>query len=160
MVQFFARSSILVALVLTSVVAGCSSSDSSDGKSSSSGGSSGSSSGSSGTSGNNGGGCTGDIANCAVGTLSDAQQDDMCSILAAAIDDPPGTKLECTEGGNNQYIVVNSKADCVAQHAKPTCKVTVTQLVGCFKAAKKDACGAFGNDGACKILFDPTTGCL
>jgi hypothetical protein len=113
----------------------------------------------SGSSGAQGGSCSGDIANCPIGTLSAAQQNDMCSILAAATDDPPGTKLECTKGGDSVYIVVNSKDDCVAKPAAASCKVTVTYLVNCFKQAKKDACSALGADGACAQLFDPASGC-
>ena len=158
MVHLFVRSSVLLLAALA--VQACSSSDSST---SSSGGTSGtaqSSSGTSGTTSSGGGGgtCTGDIANCPLGTLSSAQQNDMCSILDAAIDDPPGTKLACPSP--DQFLVVNSKEQCVAQPAKASCKVTVTQLVGCFTAAKKNACAAFATGGACAPLFDPSTGCL
>ena len=59
-----------------------------------------------------------------------------------------------------EFISVNSKADCVAKPAPKTCKVTVTQLVACFKAPKKDACPAFASSGACAILFDPASGCI
>lgn len=83
----------------------------------------------------------------------------MCSLLSATIEDPPGTKLECKQGGDSQFITVNSKADCIANPAAKTCKVTVTELLGCFKAAKKDACAAFASGGACKPLFDPSSGC-
>ncbi len=156
--HLFVRSSLLLLAALA--VQACSSSDSST--SSSSGGTSGTTrnGGSSGSSGSSSGGgtCTGDIANCPIGTLSTAQQNDMCSILAAAIDDPPGTKLACPSP--DQFIVVNSKEQCIAQPAKASCKVTVTQLVGCFTAAKKSACVAFATGGACAPLFDPSTGCL
>ncbi len=152
--HLFVRSTIVLLTALA--IQACSSSDS--GTSSSSGGTSGTAQSSSGTSGTSGGSCTGDIANCPIGTLSTAQQNDMCSILAAAIDDPPGTKLSCPSP--DLYIVVNSKEECIAQPAKATCKVTVTQLVGCFKSAKKDACSALGEGGACAPLFDPASGCL
>ncbi|CAN5918035.1 hypothetical protein BH11MYX4_BH11MYX4_32140 [soil metagenome] len=163
MVHLFASNSIVLTFTAAAAFAtltACASSDS--GGSSSGGGTSGSGQSSSGTSGsgNGGGSCSGDIANCPVGTLSAAQQNDMCSILSAAIDDPPGTKLECKQGGDSQYIVVNSKADCIAKPAPAACKVTVTQLVGCFKSAKKDACPAFATGGACAPLFDPASGCL
>ncbi len=158
--HLFVRSSVLLLAALA--VQACSSNDSST---SSSGGTSGttssggggSSSSSSGSSGG-GGTCTGDIANCPIGTLSKAQQNDMCSILDAAIDDPPGTKLACPSP--DQFIVVNSKEQCIAQPAKASCKVTVTQFVGCFTAAKKNACAALATGGACAPLFDPSTGCL
>ena len=153
--HLFVRSSIVLLAALA--IQACSSSDSGT-SSSSSGGTSGSSGSSSGASGTSGGSCTGDIANCPIGTLSTAQQNDMCSILSAAIDDPPGTKLSCPSP--DLFIVVNSKEDCIAQPAKATCKVTVTQLVGCFKSAKKDACSALGEGGACAPLFDPASGCL
>ena len=159
--HLFVRSSVLLLAALA--VQACSSSDSSTSSSggtsgatsSSSGGSSGSSSS---TSSSGGGTCTGDIANCPIGTLSTAQQNDMCSILDAAIDDPPGTKLACPSP--DRFIVVNSKEQCIAQPAKASCKVTVTQIVGCFTAAKKNACAAFATGGACAPLFDPSTGCL
>ncbi len=149
--HLFVRSSVLLLAALA--VQACSSSDSST---SSSGGTSGTTSSSGG--GGGGGTCTGDIANCPIGTLSKTQQNDMCSILDAAIDDPPGTKLACPSP--DQFIVVNSKEQCIAQPAKASCKVTVTQLVGCFTAAKKNACAAFATGGACAPLFDPSTGCL
>lgn len=156
MVHLFVRSSIV--LLATFAVQACSGSDSST--SSSSGGTSGSGQSSSGTSGSGkgGGSCTGDIANCPAGTLSAAQLNDECSILSAALDDPPGTKLSCPSP--DRSIVVNSKEQCVAQPAKPTCKLTFTQLIACFKAAKKDACAALGDNGACAPLFDESSGCL
>jgi hypothetical protein len=159
---FFSKSVALVFALVT--VTACSSSDSTGSSSGSSGSSSGTTSSSGGSSGSSsgdtGGSCSGDIANCGLGTLSPAQQNDMCSILAAAVDDPPGTKFECNQGGENHFISVNSKQDCIAKPAPKSCKVTTTQLVACFKAAKKDACPAFAPNGACAILFDPASGCL
>lgn len=160
MVHLFASKSVVLTFTVAAAFAtltACASSDSGGGSSSSTSGSS--SSGTNGSS-SSGGSCSGDIANCPVGTLSTAQQNDMCSILAAAIDDPPGTKLECKQGGDSHYIVVNSKADCIAKPAPAACKLTVTQLVGCFKSAMKDACPAFATGGACAPLFDPASGCL
>lgn len=148
-------------------LAACSGSDSGGGSNgSSSGGSSsgGSSSGgaTSSSSGSSGeaGACSGEITSCPVGTLSSKQMADMCSLLLASIDDPPGTKFECTSGENKGlYLTVNSKEQCAAQPPPSTCKVTVGQLIDCYKAAKKDACGAFEDDGACAKLFSPDSGC-
>lgn len=147
----------------------CSGSDSNGGSSgttsgSSSGGSSSgstsSSSSSSSSSGSGGAGCSGEITTCQVGTLSTKQLDDMCSLLLASIDDPPGTKLECTSGDKKGlFITVNSKEQCVSQPPPASCKVTVGQLIDCYKAAKKDACGAFADTGACGKLFSPESGC-
>ena len=163
----FARASAL-GIASFFFLAACSGSDSDGGSNgSSSGGSSsgGSSSGgatssSSSSSSGGGGGCSGEITSCSVGSLSSKQLADMCSLLLASIDDPPGTKLECTAGDKKGlFLTVNSKEQCVAQPPPSTCKVTVGQLIDCYKAAKKDACGAFEDDGACGKLFSADSGC-
>jgi hypothetical protein len=150
MATLFSSTSFGIALTLALVA--CSSNDSTASSSGASG-----SSGSSGASSDPGGACPGDVANCPLGSLSAAQANDVCSILDAAVEDPPGTKLECK--ASNLFITVNSKEDCIANPPKKTCKVTVTQLLACFKAAKKDACAAFEKSGACAPLFDPASGC-
>lgn len=140
--------------------AACSSS-SSDDKSGSSG-SSGSngSNGSSGSSGGAGEGCQGDLTGCTVGSLSTSQQKDFCDTLYALIDDAPGTKYECKSGpAEGRYLTVNDKATCVSQHAPASCKLTVGQFLDCYKAAKKDACGALADDGACGPILSPSSGC-
>ena len=140
---------------------GSSSGGSSSGGSSSGGATSSSSSSSSSSGGGGGGGgCSGEITSCSVGSLSSKQLADMCSLLLASIDDPPGTKLECTAGDKKGlFLTVNSKEQCVAQPPPSTCKVTVGQLIDCYKAAKKDACSAFEDDGACGKLFSAESGC-
>lgn len=163
---------IALATFLVTVVCTACSGDDSKGASSSSGASgtngTGGTSGTSGTSGTDGGtsdskstgSCKGEITDCAVGSLSDAQASDMCSLLLAAIDSPAGTKYECTSGPKSGlFITVNSKEQCVAQRAPASCKVTVGQLIACFKGAKKDACDAFSDSGPCSLLFDPASGC-
>lgn len=166
----------LLALVPLLTLA-CSSSDD-RGSSSSSSGSSGSSSGASSgassggntsSSGNtssgasssgNAGTCTGDVSACTMGSLSDAQMTDTCSLILSAIDSPAGTKFECKEGPQNGlYLTVNSKEQCVAQRPPASCKVKVGELVDCYKSAKKDACAAFAENGACAPLFSPSSGC-
>jgi len=163
----------LLALVPLLTLA-CSSSDD-RGSSSSSSGSSGSSSGASSggntsSSGNtssggasssgNAGSCTGDVTACTMGSLSDAQMTDTCSLILSAIDSPAGTKFECKEGPQNGlYLTVNSKEQCVAQRPPASCKVKVGELVDCYKSAKKDACAAFAENGACAPLFSPSSGC-
>ena len=94
-----------------------------------------------------------------MGSLSDAQAADMCSLFVAAIDVPAGTKFECDEGPNKGlFITVNTKEQCVQQRPPKGCTVTVGAMVDCFKAAKNDACAAF--DGACSLLFDQSNGCV
>ena len=150
-----------VVVIICGLVA-CSSDDDKDDTTSSSGSSSngsnnGSNNGSSGAKAS--GGCTGEITSCAMGTLSDAQMADMCSLFLAAIDVPPGTKFECGEGPNKGlFITMNTKEQCTQQRPPAACTVTVGAMVDCFKAAKADACAAF--DGACSILFDKSNGCL
>ncbi len=154
------------ALVALAVLAACSSDDSgsSGSSTSSSGGSSGTTS-SGGTSTSSGGstsssggtGCTGDILQCTVGSLSDAQQNDFCSTLYAVIDDAAGSKYECK--ALDRYITVNDKATCVAQRAPASCTIKVAQVLDCYKAAKKDACTALADNGVCRIFFAPPPGC-
>ena len=155
---------LVLALVVAAGTFACSSTDSGGSSSSggtSSGGTTSSSSGGTTSSSSSSGGtgtCTGDIASCPLGSLSAAQNADMCNTLAAAEEDPPGTKLTCEATGS--YITVNSKETCIAQPAKSTCKVTLTYLLNCFKEAKKDACTALGDNGACADLFDSASGCI
>ena len=113
-----------------------------------------------GTSGSNGSGsCTGEITSCTMGSLSDAQAEDMCSLFLTAIDVPAGTKFECGEGEHEgMFITVSTKEQCVQQRPPKTCKITVGQMVACYKAAKADACAAFA--GACGVLFEQDNGCI
>lgn len=106
-------------------------------------------------------GCTGDITNCTLGSLSSKQYDDMCALVAKTIDDAPGTKYECEEGPNQGlYMELYSKEACMeGPSPKSTCKVTVGQTIDCYKAAQKDACGAFSESGACGFFFDSSNGC-
>ena len=147
----------------TPTSSGTSSSGASSSGASSSSGSSGasSSSGSSGSSSGGAGSCSGEITACGMGTLNTTQQGDMCSLILASIDAPAGTKFECKDDGPNSglFITVNTKEQCVAAKAPAGCKVTVGQLVECYKSAKKDACGAFADAGACAPLFASDSGC-
>jgi hypothetical protein len=94
-----------------------------------------------------------------MGSLSDDQTADMCSLILTSIDVPAGTKFECKEGANEGlFITVSSKEQCVQQRPPKTCSVTVGALVACYKAVKKDACAAF--DAECKVLLDENSGCL
>jgi hypothetical protein len=147
------------------VLVACSNEDPPSSSSSGSSGASSSSSSSGGTSsgstGERGGSCTGEITACAMGTLSDRQQDDMCSLILASIDASPGTKFECKEGEQEGlFLTVSSKTECVASKAPSGCKLTVGQLVQCYKAASKDACASFAEGGACAPLFDPGQNCV
>lgn len=139
----------------------CSSDDSSEKGSSSGGSSSGNTSSSSGGSSSGGGdGCSGEITSCTMGSLSDAQTSDMCSLILTTLDDPPGTKYECEQGPQQGlYLVVNTKEQCVATKAPASCKVTVGTLVNCHKEAKKDACAAFADTGSCSAVFSADSGC-
>lgn len=107
-------------------------------------------------------GCTGDITNCTLGSLSSKQHDDMCALIAKTLDDTPGTKYECEEGPHEGlYLEVQSKETCMATPlAKATCEVTVGQTIDCYKAARKDTCEALSESGACSFLFDTSSGCL
>jgi len=156
------RLSFVLCTCLLASIAACSSdnsssSSSSGGSSSSSGSSSG---GSSSSSGGQAGACTGDITGCTVGSLSSKQNEDMCSLITTTIDDPPGTKYECKTGPKSGlFLTVNSKDQCIQSKPPATCKVKVSELIACYKAAKKDACAAFDDQGACGPLFSPSSGC-
>ena len=127
--------------------------------SSSSGGSSGATS-SSGTSGSNPGSCSGDITACTLGSLSDTQRNDMCTVTLAAIDAPSGTKYECTSGPNSGLnLTINSKATCEAQKYPASCAITVQQLLDCYKGAKTDACTALDAQGVCGKVFAQSKAC-
>lgn len=106
-------------------------------------------------------GCTGDITNCTLGSLSSKQHDDMCALISTTLDDAPGTKYECEEGPNEGlYIELYSKETCLATPpAKATCKITVGQTIDCYKAARKDACEALSESGACSFFFDSLSDC-
>ncbi len=145
--------SSFAALLAVVTLAACSDSTSTP----SSGGSSSGASSSSGSSSGATGSCSGEITACGMGTLNGTQQGDMCSLILASIDAPAGTKFECKDNG--LFLTVSSKEQCVAAKAPAGCKVTVGQLVDCFKSAKKDACGAFGNTGACAPVFATDSGC-
>lgn len=107
-----------------------------------------------------GGSCSGAIASCKMGTLSDAQQQDMCSLVLTSIDSPAGTKFECKEGPNEGlFLTLSSQEECVASKAPASCTVTVGTLIECYKGAKNDACAAFGEKGACAPLFATDSGC-
>lgn len=154
---------VLLATALAWLVA-CSGGDS-DSKTSSSGTtpsssgstSGGSSSSSSSSSSSGGGSCTGDVTLCTIGSLSDAQQQDFCSTLYAAIDDPAGTTYACKS--LDRSITLNDKQTCVAQRAPAGCSIKVSQVLDCYKAAKKDACTALADSGACHFFFPPPAGC-
>lgn len=103
--------------------------------------------------------CSGEVTGCAIGSLTSKQYEDACSVLLSSIDAPAGSKFECEEGPNSGlFLSVNTVAQCVSSRPPTTCKVTVGQLIDCYKAAKNDACDAF--DDECTVLFDPGSGCV
>ena len=83
----------------------------------------------------------------------------MCSLILTSIDVPAGTKFECKDGEKSGlFLTVNTQDQCVAQRAPASCTVKVSALIECYKSAKKDACAAFADDGACGTVFS-TKGC-
>ena len=110
---------------------------------------------------NPGEGCTGDITNCALGTLSDAQRGDVCNLTLAAIDSPSGATFECKSGpAQGRSLSVNDKSTCVAQTYTASCSVKVSTLLNCYKAAKSDACTALGDEGACSAVASHAGECM
>ncbi|WP_394832360.1 hypothetical protein LVJ94_38195 [Pendulispora rubella] len=104
--------------------------------------------------------CSGDITNCALGALSDAQKADMCNLTLEAIDSSSGAKFECKSGPQSgQYLQVNAKNECVAQKFPASCSITVSELLKCYKAAKADACAAFEEGGACTAMVGRSQEC-
>src|SRR5262245_44823376 len=155
-----------ICLAFALVTMGCSSSSggSSSGGGNTSGGTSGNASGSSSSSSSSssgsssGGSCTGDITGCTIGSLSDAQHSEFCSLLLASIDAKPGDKFECQSGPNQGLtITVNSKDECVSQKVAPGCPIKVGYEIDCYKAVKVDTCAALDAKGACGALFDDAT---
>lgn len=107
-----------------------------------------------------GGGCDGSVLSCSWSELSDKQEMEACDLITASLDEPAGTKYECKTGEHaGQFLTVENAQTCVSHSYPANCPVTVQATLDCFKAARADACAAFGDSGACGKLLAAAATC-
>jgi len=99
-------------------------------------------------------GCTGSVLSCSWAELSGKQEMEACELITASIDEPAGTKYECKTGEHaGEFLTVENASTCISHSYPSGCPVTVQQTLDCFRAARADACAAFGDSGACGRLL-------
>jgi hypothetical protein len=107
-----------------------------------------------------GGDCSGSVLSCSWAELSGKQEMEACDLITASLDEPAGTKYECKTGEHaGEFLTVENAQTCVSHSYPSNCPVTVQATLDCFKAARADACAAFGDNGACGKLLATAATC-